>query len=262
MINQEILLSISGLKYKLIEKLDEKKWPGYIRNINTFIDVYPDLEEKIKSDLRNRKYIELRKNLINICGMLNSIYAADSLTVECNNQIVALATGNVFDDRLEVFVENFTQSVASLSIDIQVAASRNGEQTFTRFSKKSKSGEPVILAIDDAEIFLKILQKILADAPYGLKCVTSGQEALNFLSAGNRVDIILLDIAMPDMDGYNTMEKFNEMKINTPVIFVTAYADRKYVNRAIELGAVGLLAKPLRKQQLLNKINEVCSVLG
>jgi len=113
-----------------------------------------------------------------------------------------------------------------------------------------------ILAVDNAIMFLNTLQRLLRDHPYELKCETSCQEALNYLSH-NKPDLILLDVEMQDMDGYELCRKIRAGGQRAPILFITANNEKEYVDRAIEAGAQGLIIKPVRIKQLLEKIEEL-----
>jgi CheY-like chemotaxis protein len=69
-------------------------------------------------------------------------------------------------------------------------------------------------------------------------------------------DLILLDIEMPGMNGYELAHRLRVGGSDAPIIFVTANSAREYVNRAVEAGAAALLMKPLRSSQLLAKLRE------
>lgn len=118
------------------------------------------------------------------------------------------------------------------------------------------SSKPLILAIDNAVMYLNMLKKLLKDAPYDLHCSETSDDALAFL-AGNRVDVILLDVEMPgDMDGYALARKIKADGHKVPIIFITAHSDKEYADKAVDVGAIGVLIKPLRINQLLEKLKE------
>jgi len=117
--------------------------------------------------------------------------------------------------------------------------------------------QKTILAVDNAEMFLNSLKRYLADAPYELHCVTSGSEALDFLEKSKRnPDLILMDAEMPEMNGYELTKRIKQRGIRTPVVFITANTEPEDVDRAIQAGAAGVLMKPFRTNQLLDKIKE------
>ena len=109
-----------------------------------------------------------------------------------------------------------------------------------------------ILVVDDDEMNLKRTQMIL-EREYDVILAISGQEALKKLGR-TRIDLILLDIAMPGMDGIETFEYMRMLLVDTPVIFLTASGDENDVRSAIKLGAVDYLKKPYPPQELLKRV--------
>lgn len=103
-----------------------------------------------------------------------------------------------------------------------------------------------ILIVDDEPNNLELMRNVLGN-DYKLAFATCGNEALN---AATKLtpDIILLDIMMPEMDGYETCRrlKAGEITRNIPVIFVTAKGDTEDETRGLELGAIDFLTKPIR----------------
>ena len=109
-----------------------------------------------------------------------------------------------------------------------------------------------ILVVDDDEMNLKRTKRIL-EKEYDVLLARSGLEALDKLK-GERADMILLDIAMPEMDGLETFKRMKGLAIDIPVIFLTASGDEDDVLNAIMLGAVNYLKKPFTPQELLRRI--------
>ncbi|BBD07395.1 adenylate/guanylate cyclase domain-containing protein [Desulfovibrio ferrophilus] len=102
-----------------------------------------------------------------------------------------------------------------------------------------------ILLVDDTPVNIKLLADLLRE-DYILSVATNGADALE-LAAKDRPDLVLLDIMMPDMDGYEvcTRLKSDESTADVPVIFVTAMNDVEDETKGFELGAVDFIAKPI-----------------
>jgi PleD family two-component response regulator len=105
-----------------------------------------------------------------------------------------------------------------------------------------------ILIVDDMTTNLLILSDLLKDE-YQIKIAKNGQKALDIVHSSDEVDIILLDIMMPDIDGYEVCRqlKSNPKTKNIPIIFVTAKdndADEEY---GLNLGAIDYITKPFNK---------------
>ena len=113
-----------------------------------------------------------------------------------------------------------------------------------------------ILAIDNALMFLNSLKKYLANSPYDLHCETSCKAALAFLES-NSVDLILLDVEMPEISGYELASRIKQRGVKAPIIIISANSEKEDIEKAEKAGAAGFLAKPFRPNQLLEKIKEL-----
>ena len=88
---------------------------------------------------------------------------------------------------------------------------------------------------------------------YDVVLAESGEAALNKLKTEN-IDLVLLDIEMPDMNGIETFERMKELPVKVPVIFLTASGYEDDVMSAIRLGAVNYLKKPFYPEELMKRI--------
>jgi putative two-component system response regulator len=112
----------------------------------------------------------------------------------------------------------------------------------------------VIFVVDDSAVNLTKAKQALKDG-YRVFTLLSAEKMFDLLEKV-MPDLILLDIEMPDMDGFAAMQKLKENKntVNVPVIFLTAFNDETREVRGLELGAVDFVAKPFSTPVLLNRI--------
>lgn len=110
-----------------------------------------------------------------------------------------------------------------------------------------------ILVVDDDSMNLARTEIILSEK-YDVILAESGAEALKLLGI-QEVDLILLDIDMPGMNGMETFKNIKKAGIKAPVIFLTASGLEEDVISAINLGAVNYLKKPFRPQELIKRIS-------
>ena len=105
-----------------------------------------------------------------------------------------------------------------------------------------------ILVVDDMTTTLLLIHDLLKDT-YEVKIAKSGTKALEILNAPNDIDLILLDIEMPDINGYEVCKilKNNEQTKNIPVIFVTARNSEEDEEYGLNLGAIDYITKPFNK---------------
>lgn len=104
-----------------------------------------------------------------------------------------------------------------------------------------------ILVVDDAPSNIDMLKNILVSSNYQVKAATSGELALRIAHKEPHPDLILLDIIMPGMDGYEVCRQLKADPITSsiPVVFVTGTANDAEVERGLALGAAGFVFKPL-----------------
>jgi signal transduction histidine kinase len=112
-----------------------------------------------------------------------------------------------------------------------------------------------ILIVDDTVRNLRLLCTILGEEEYKVNVARNGVEALEMVNR-NSFDLILLDIQMPVMDGFQTIKKLKEMPStqNIPVIFLTAQNDKEQAVKGFELGAVDFVTKPFNTTELKVRI--------
>ena len=114
-----------------------------------------------------------------------------------------------------------------------------------------------ILVVDDSTTILKFVEGILGEH-YKVALVKSGELALAYLKE-NKVDMVLLDIFMPVMDGFETFQKIKELepKCDVPVVFFTSGVEAENEIRALAMGAKDFIRKPFVPQVMLNRINNI-----
>ena len=116
----------------------------------------------------------------------------------------------------------------------------------------------IILAVDDMSENLTLLRTLLQDH-FDIRLVKSAKMALALLD-NLRVDLILLDIEMPGMSGFDFLKRLVEThpdNKHTPVIFVTSHADKDFFAQAVNSGARDYLLKPIKAETLYKKIDAV-----
>jgi signal transduction histidine kinase len=115
--------------------------------------------------------------------------------------------------------------------------------------------KPLILIVDDTPKNLQLLSNILHDKGYNICISTSGSQALESVNT-EAPDLILLDIQMPVMDGFETFKalKLNSNSKDIPVIFLTAVVEPEKILQGFELGAVDYITKPFNIPELTARV--------
>jgi adenylate cyclase len=117
-----------------------------------------------------------------------------------------------------------------------------------------------VLVVDDQPPNVRLLEAILAPRGYDVRTASSGDEALRTIAAED-VDLVLLDIVMPGMDGYEVCRRIRE-QVDTaylPVVMVTASGDEQKV-KALEAGADDFLTKPVNQSELLARVASLARI--
>ncbi len=113
-----------------------------------------------------------------------------------------------------------------------------------------------ILIVDDTPANIQVLSSTLKEKGYQISVATNGTQALD-LVARMKPDLILLDVIMPGMDGFETCRHLKQSAETSgiPVIFLTARTDTVDIVRGFEMGAVDYVAKPFNAHELLARVN-------
>ena len=110
------------------------------------------------------------------------------------------------------------------------------------------------LVIDDEQIVLDSVSKILTDENYEIDVSLSGREGLN-QAIEKDYDIVLTDIRMPDIGGMRVLRDVKRAKPSLPVVIITGYASVKSAVQAMKLGAADYIEKPFTPDQLLKAVD-------
>jgi len=112
-----------------------------------------------------------------------------------------------------------------------------------------------VLVVDDQRLNLNILHGLLKD-DYQVMVATSGEQGLKAATTG-RPDLILLDINMPGMDGYEVCQRLKQDPVTTkiPIIFITAMSESEDETRGLELGAADYITKPFHAAVVRARVN-------
>ena len=118
--------------------------------------------------------------------------------------------------------------------------------------------DKTILVVDDTVSNLDIMVSFLKE--YDVIDTIDGEEALEIANE-QKIDLILLDIIMPFMDGYEVCKKLkdNPQTRDIPVIFITAQTDEESIDRAYKMGGIDYITKPFRFQEVLFKVKKELS---
>lgn len=118
---------------------------------------------------------------------------------------------------------------------------------------KTLPGE--ILIVDDTPANLDVLRRFLNESGYGISIAPNGEIALKIISQ-KKPDLILLDVMMPGIDGFEVCRRIkeNEETKDIPIIFVTAKTETDDVVRGFQTGGVDYILKPFKREEVLSRV--------
>jgi CheY-like chemotaxis protein len=238
--DEGISLTVESSPIKALEILvesgesDENNYDVLIVDIATIEENYYDFILKIKSNIK-------LKNL----GILALTDREDpELSEELKKcGFEASLEKPIFKNRLLKVIEKIVKNVNTASIE-------EAEISENRVKQK-------ILLAEDDQINRKLACKMLEKLGYTVKAVQNGNEVINELRK-EEYNIVLMDLMMPELDGIETTQNIRkELKSNIPVIALTAAALGEDQKRAFEAGMDDFIAKPIKPEELKEKISRI-----
>ncbi len=125
--------------------------------------------------------------------------------------------------------------------------------------RKLTGGHVKVLIIDDSQFVIKHLSQIFLSRDFEVAgTAENGKAGLElFKQLKGQVDLITLDITMPEMDGIETLKEIKKIDPNVTVVMVTALGTVEAVKEAIKLGAKGYIVKPIDREKVIERIGQI-----
>src|ERR1700730_6111877 len=118
--------------------------------------------------------------------------------------------------------------------------------------------KPTILVVDDESMALVLIKRLLSEAGYQVITAQSGFEALDlFRRQPQTIQLVLLDLTMPFMDGDETFHRLREIRANIPVLLCTGFIRQDRLDRLMKDGIAGFLRKPLAPDEIVDHVRGV-----
>ena len=114
--------------------------------------------------------------------------------------------------------------------------------------------ENTILIVEDDETSSILLQVYLSQGNYNLLYAVNGKKAVQMFRENPNIDLILMDLKMPVLDGYEATRQIRKLNKNIPILAQSAYAMSGDSEKALEAGCDDYVTKPLKKEELMAKI--------
>ncbi len=111
-----------------------------------------------------------------------------------------------------------------------------------------------IFFVDDDEAYRKSLVRLLTSVGYSVESFSSGQSFLESVRVAHQRGVLILDLRMPGMNGFDLQQRMNELASRLQIIIITADAHPGDRTHALNAGAIGFLQKPFEEESLLELI--------
>ncbi|OFX20205.1 MAG: hypothetical protein A2033_19280 [Bacteroidetes bacterium GWA2_31_9] len=117
-------------------------------------------------------------------------------------------------------------------------------------------GKTILITEDDTSN-IKYFNELLEDSMANILIAKTGTEAITFVKENKNIDIVLMDIQLPDMTGYETTKRIKEIRKDLPVIAQTANAMHDDKQKALNAGCDAYISKPINSEMLYSLINKL-----
>jgi two-component system, cell cycle sensor histidine kinase and response regulator CckA len=125
-------------------------------------------------------------------------------------------------------------------------------------SQKVLKGTETVLLIDDEDMIIAVVEKLLKKIGYRAMIAKSGREAIDlYLKHGEAIDLVILDMIMPDLGGGVTYDRLKEIDPNIKVLLASGYSINEQAEEILDRGCNGFIQKPFSMENLSKKIREI-----
>jgi CheY-like chemotaxis protein len=124
-----------------------------------------------------------------------------------------------------------------------------------RFERDKKMKQEKILIVDDADNNLLLLHDLLSELNYEVHVANNHNEALRIIDL-HKPDLVLLDIMMPEVDGFDLFERIKKINPALKAIFITAKSSEEDRKKAFDMGALDFLVKPVNIMNVIESVKK------
>ncbi|MCL2854676.1 MAG: response regulator [Defluviitaleaceae bacterium] len=262
--HKQQILAVCSLNAAKVMPIEDEQLGDYFTLLNDFVDGLVHQENGIKTALSTNNYDGVLELVAQIAQTLSQIHA-DDLAGECTQHVQAQQGQDPPQaDKIELFANYLLKNLDILADDIiaiklpQKAAPKD-EQSGTTSAIEgiiefndcdcAKS----ILLVNDIRIFLENFRVALSNTGYNLVGATMGDAALEYMR-NNKPSLLIVDDQIPNLDAIDFVKKVRGRGYNMPTILLTSDITQDYMAKAMSVGVVDFLIKPVITAKVLEKI--------
>ncbi len=179
-------------------------------------------------------------------------FGGTGLGLTISKNIVELLGGKI---RVESVWEKGSTFFIKIPIEIVEYCDNNIANEYSQKNTFDLSKYTLLVAEDD-DINFMFIEEMLSELKINLVRANNGLEAFEIVKTNSKIDIVLMDIQMPLMDGYESTKLILEIKPKLPIIAQTAYAVNAEKEKSLKIGCVDYISKPIELEELLLKIKK------
>ena len=243
----DVETSINGKE--AFDKLNKESFDLIISDINMPVMNGLDLLQKVRNDER-LQYTPF----ILITGEADRESVMAAVTAGVSEFITKPFTPALLKQKVTLALQAKSPKIAIPEAEVALLKPTTFEKTTSSTNASLKN--ETILVVDDIPDNIDLIANLLKHQ-YRVKAATNGSKALSMIQSKTPPDLILLDIMMPEMDGYEVCEniKKNPMLADIPIIFLSAKGEVADITKGLALGAVDYVTKPIEPEILKARIN-------
>jgi CheY-like chemotaxis protein len=194
-------------------------------------------------------------NLLQIISGTSSLIQTSGEDRESSEKYLAMLRASI--ERAEKVAADLTEQAGGTK---QKVAMRPDLAGFVRpkTSTDSAKAKQSILVVDDEQMALMLVKRILTEAGYDVVTAQSGFECLDlFRQRPFNFQLVLLDLMMPFMDGEETLQRLREIRADTPVVLCAGFVQQDRLDRLMSAGLAGFLRKPVAPDEIVSLVRSM-----
>jgi CheY-like chemotaxis protein len=194
-------------------------------------------------------------NLLQIISGTSSLIKTSGEDRESSEKYLAMLRASI--ERAEKVAADLTEQAGGTRQKVAIHPDLAG---FVRpkTSADSAKTKQSILVVDDEQMALMLVKRILTEAGYDVVTAQSGFECLDlFRQRPSNFHLVLLDLMMPFMDGEETLQRLREIRADTPVVLCAGFVQQDRLDRLMSAGLAGFLRKPVAPDEIVSLVRSM-----